>query len=83
MLLPKYMKKMRKFGLGVLTGKLCPLDLNLTMKPVKKVFVYKCNLSLSLALLYLAYMFINKIIAQNAIVSCDMYSQCPVSQCSA
>ena len=28
---------------------------------VKKVFVYKCKLSLSLSLLYLAYMFINKL----------------------
>ena len=31
------------------------------MKPVKRFFVYKCKLSLSLALLYLADMFINKL----------------------
>ena len=33
--------------------KLCLFDLNLSIKPVKKFFVYKCKLSLSLALLYL------------------------------
>ena len=31
------------------------------MKQVKKFFVYKCNLSLSLAFLYLADMFINNL----------------------
>ena len=31
------------------------------MKPVKKVSVYTCKLSLSFALLYLAYLFINKL----------------------
>ena len=31
------------------------------MKPVKKFFVYKCKLSLSLALLYLVDLFINKL----------------------
>ena len=36
----------------------CLFDLNLQMKPVKKFFVYKCKLSLSLAFLYLADMFI-------------------------
>ena len=36
-------------------------DLNLSMKPVKKFFVYKCKLSLSLALLYLVDLFINKL----------------------
>ena len=35
------------------------------MKPVKRFFVYKCKLSLSLALLYLADMFINKNDLQN------------------
>ena len=44
-----------KFGLEVLIGiKLCLFDLNVSIKPVKKVFVYKYKLSLSLALLYLA-----------------------------
>ena len=41
--------------------KLCLFDLNLSIKPVKKFFVYKCKLSLSLALLYLAHLFINKL----------------------
>ena len=41
--------------------KLCLFDLNLSIKPVKKVFVYKCKLSLSLALLYLVDLFINKL----------------------
>ena len=31
------------------------------MKPVKKVFAYKCKFSLSLALLYLAYLVTNKL----------------------
>ena len=31
------------------------------MKPLKKFFVYKCKLSLSLALLYLVELFINKL----------------------
>ena len=37
---------------------LCLIDLNLSMKPVKKLFVYKCKLSL--ALLYLADMYVHK-----------------------
>ena len=41
--------------------KLCLFDLNLSMKPVKKFFVYKCKLSLSLALLFLVDLFINKL----------------------
>ena len=41
--------------------KLCLFDLNLSIKPVKKFFVYKCKLSLSLALLYLVDLFINKL----------------------
>ena len=42
--------------------KLCLFDLNLSMKPVKKFFfVYECKLILSLALLHLAYKFINKL----------------------
>ena len=56
------MKKVTKFGLEVLTGKaFCVFDLNLSIKPVKKFFVYKCKLSLSLALLYLVDLFINKL----------------------
>ena len=31
------------------------------MKPVKKIFVYKCKLSLSLALVYVVDLFINKL----------------------
>ena len=55
------MKKVTKFGLEVLTGKaFCLFDLNLSIKPVKKFFVYKCKLSLSLALLFLVDLFINK-----------------------
>ena len=51
-----------KFGLEVLIGiKLCLFDLNVSIKPVKKVFVYKYKLSLSLALLYLVDLFINKL----------------------
>ena len=41
--------------------KLCLFDLNLSIKPVKKFFVYKCKLSLSLALLYLVDLFINRL----------------------
>ena len=56
------MKKVTKFGLEVLTGKaFCLFDLNLSIKPVKTFFVYKCKLSLSLALLYLVDLFINKL----------------------
>ena len=50
-----------EFCLEVLTGNLCLFDLNLSMKPVKNVFVYKCKLSSSLALLYVAELFINKL----------------------
>ena len=35
--------------------------LNLSIKPVKKFFVYKCKFSLSLGLLYLVDLFINKL----------------------
>ena len=52
---------MTKFGLEALTVKLCLFDSNLSIKPVKKFFVYKCKLSLSLALLYLVDLFINKL----------------------
>ena len=50
---------MAKFDLEVLIVKLCLFDLNLSMKPMKKVYVYKCKLNL--ALLYLAELFINKL----------------------
>ena len=41
---PKYTKKVTKFGLEVLTGHaLSQFDLNLSMKPVEKFFVYKCE----------------------------------------
>ena len=57
------MKKVTKFGLEVLTGKALSLqfDLNLSIKPVKKFFVYKCKLSSSLVLLYLVDSFMNKL----------------------
>ena len=55
------MKKVTKFGFEVLTGKaFCLFDLNLSIKPMKKLFVYKCKLSLSLALLFLVDLYINK-----------------------
>ena len=41
--------------------KLCLFDSNLSKKPVKEFFVYKCKLSSSLALLYLVDLFINKL----------------------
>ena len=42
--------------------KLCLFDLNLSMEPVKKFFVYKCKLkNLSLALHYLVVLFLNKL----------------------
>ena len=55
------MKKVTKFGLEVLTGKALFFDVHLSIKPVKKFFVHKCKLSLSLALLYLVDLFINKL----------------------
>ena len=44
---------------GSFNVELCLLDLNLSIKPVQKFFVYKCKLSL--ALLYLVDLFINKL----------------------
>ena len=41
--------------------KLCLFDLNLSIKAVKNFLVYKCKLNLSLALLYLVDLFINKL----------------------
>ena len=55
------MKKVTRFGLEFLTGEACLFDLNLSIKPVKKFFVYQCKLSSSLALLYLVDLFINKL----------------------
>ena len=54
------MKKVTKFGLEVLTGKALSFWLEFS-EPVKKVFVYKCKLRLSRALLYLVDLFINKL----------------------
>ena len=51
-------KKATKFGLAVFTGKPLSVKKNLSMKPVKKFFVYKFKLSV--ALFYLAGMFIKK-----------------------
>ena len=48
-------------GKGTTGIKGCLFDMNLSIKPVKKVFVYKCKLSLSLALLYLVDLFIDKL----------------------
>ena len=61
MLFPKYTKKVTKFGLVVLTGKALSFDSNLSIKPVKTFFVCKCKLSLSLALLSLVDLLINKL----------------------
>ena len=55
------MKKVTKFGWKFKQVKLCLFDLNLLIKPVKKFFVYKCKLRLSLALPYLVDLFINKL----------------------
>ena len=55
------MKKVTKFGWKFKQVKLCLFDLKLLIKPVKKFFVYKCKLSLSLALPYLVDLFINKL----------------------
>ena len=52
---------MPKFGLEVLTFEVCLFDLNLSIKPVKKFFVYKCKFRSSLSLLYLVDLFINKL----------------------
>ena len=55
------MKRVTKVGLEVLTGKALSFWFELSIKSVKKFFVYKCKLSLSLALLYLVDFFINKL----------------------
>ena len=46
---------------GILNVKLCFFDLNFSIRPVKKFVVYKWKLSLSLALLYLVDLFLNKL----------------------
>ena len=46
---------------GSLTRKALSFLLELSVKPVKKFFVYKYKLGLSLALLYLVYLIINKL----------------------
>ena len=56
------MKKVTKFGLEILTGKALSFLLAfIDKKPVKKFFVYKCKLTLSLALLYLVDLLINRL----------------------
>ena len=55
------MKKVTKFGLEVLTGKALYFLLEFIDKTEKEFFVYKCKLSLSLALFYLVDLFINKL----------------------
>ena len=52
---------MMKFGLEVLSVKASFFLLEFIDETVKKFFVYKCKLSLSLALLYLVDLFINKL----------------------
>ena len=54
-------RRWRSSGWTFWQVKLCLFDLNLSTKPAKKFFVYKCKLSLSLALLYLVDLFINKL----------------------
>ena len=41
---PKYTRKAKKFDLDVFTGKAWLFNLNLSMKPVKKFFIYKRKL---------------------------------------
>ena len=54
-------KKRRRRRWRSSVWKLCLFDSNLSIKPVKKCFVYKCKLSLSFGLLYLVDLFINKL----------------------
>ena len=59
---PEIHKEGDEVRFGIFTQvKLCLFDLNLSIKPVKKFFVYWCKLSLSLSLLYLVDLFINKL----------------------
>ena len=56
----KYTMKVAKFGLEVLTGKALSVCLEFINETGEKVSLYtKCKFSLSLALLYLAELFIN------------------------
>ena len=55
------MKKVTKFGLDVLTGKALSFWLEFIDKTGEKGFDFKCKLSLSVALLYLVDLFINKL----------------------
>ena len=52
---------MTKFGLEVLTGKALSFLLEFIDETGEKFFVCKCKLSLSLALLYLVDLLINKL----------------------
>ena len=60
-LFPKYTKKVTKFGVEVLTGQALSFWLEFIDKTGEKGFFYQCKLSLSLALLYLVDLFINKL----------------------
>ena len=58
------MKKVTKFGSEVLTGKALSLWLKFSDKTGEKVFCLQKQIKLSLALLYLADLFINKLKAR-------------------
>ena len=61
-LLPRYTKKKTKFGLEVLTGKALSFWLKFIDETGEKVFCLQCKLSrLSLALVYVVDLFINKL----------------------
>ena len=60
-LFPKCTKKVTKFGWEVLTSKDLSFWLEFIDKTGKKFFVYKCKLSLSLALLYFVDLLVNKL----------------------
>ena len=57
----KTRRRWRSSGWKFYQVKPCLFDLNLSIKPAKKFFLYKCKLSLSLALLYWVDLFINKL----------------------
>ena len=54
-------RRWRSSGWKFQQVKLCLFDLNLSIKPAKTFFVYKCKFCCSLALLYLVYLFISKL----------------------
>ena len=58
---PKIYEEGEETRFEVLTGKALSVSLEFIDEIGEKGFVYKCKLSLSLALLYLGYMFINKL----------------------